>query len=83
MPGVTIGDGAIVAAKSIVVDDVPAYTIVGGNPAKVIKQRFCDETIKTLLEIAWWNWDTEKISTHLKKIVAADIDNLLLAADRE
>ena len=83
MPGVTIGDGAIVAAKSVVVSDVPAYSIVGGNPAKVIKQRFCDETIKTLLEIAWWDWDIKKISTNLEKIVTADIDTLLLAVDRE
>ena len=51
MPGVTIGDGAIIAAKSVVVKDVPPYSIVGGNPARIIKQRFSDETIKALLEI--------------------------------
>ena len=52
MPGVTIGDGAIIAAGSVVVNDVPAYSIVGGNPARIIKQRFATETIQTLLEIA-------------------------------
>ena len=77
MAGVKIGDGAIVAAKSIVVNNVPPYTIVGGNPAKIIKQRFTDEIINALLEIAWWNWDIKKISANLEKIVAADIDSLL------
>ena len=76
MPGVTVGDGAIIAAKSVVVSDVPAYTIVGGNPAKSIRQRFDNETIKLLLAIAWWNWDTEKIARNLEHIVAADITAL-------
>ncbi len=76
MPGVKIGDGAIVAAKSVVVNDVPAYTIVGGNPAKLIKQRFTSEAIAALLEIAWWNWSIEKISRNLVFIVSADIDAL-------
>ena len=81
MPGVTIKDGAIIAAKSVVVSNVPAYSIVGGNPAKVIKQRFDKNTIELLLKIAWWNWDIEKISANLKKIVAVDINALLLAAN--
>jgi len=76
MPGVKIGDGAIVAAKSVVVSDVPAYTIVGGNPAKLIKQRFSTGAIAALLEIAWWNWSIEKISRNLVPIVSADIDAL-------
>ena len=77
MPGVKIGDGAIVAAKSVVTNYVPPYTIVGGNPAEIIKQRFSDEIIKTLLEIAWWNWNIKKITDNLDKIVAADINSLL------
>ena len=76
MPGVTIGDGAIIAAKSVVVKDIPPYSIVGGNPAKIIKQRFSNETIKALLEIAWWNWDIQKISANLEYIVAANINAL-------
>lgn len=76
MPGVKVGDGAIIAAKSVIVKDVPPYTIVGGNPGVVIRQRFCDETIHALLEIAWWNWDIEKITKNLEKIVGADIEAL-------
>jgi virginiamycin A acetyltransferase len=76
MPGVTIADGAIVAAKSVVVRDVPPYTIVGGNPARVIRQRFADEVVAALLEIAWWDWSIETISQSLEAIVGADIDAL-------
>lgn len=76
MPGVCIGDGAIVAAKSVVVSDIAPYTIVGGNPAKLVKQRFSHDVIDALLEISWWNWDIEKISRNLEKIVSADVDTL-------
>ena len=76
MPGVKIGDGAIIAAKSVVTKDVKPYAIVGGNPAKVIRQRFSDEIINVLLEIGWWNWDIEKITVNLEKIVGADIEAL-------
>ena len=76
MPGVKIGDGAIIAAKSVVTKEVQPYTIVGGNPAQIIRQRFSDEIIQDLLEIAWWNWQIEKITEHLDKIVGADIDAL-------
>ncbi|MFB2892973.1 Vat family streptogramin A O-acetyltransferase [Aerosakkonemataceae cyanobacterium BLCC-F50] len=76
MPGVKIGDGAIIAAKSVVTKDVKPYTIVGGNPAQLIRQRFSDEIINLLLEIAWWNWDIEKITRNLEKIVGADIEAL-------
>ncbi|MBD2432203.1 MULTISPECIES: Vat family streptogramin A O-acetyltransferase [Fischerella] len=76
MPGVKIGDGAIVAAKSVVVKDVPPYAVVGGNPASLLRQRFPDEIIDALLEIAWWNWDIEKITRNLEKIVGADIEAL-------
>ena len=65
MPGVTIGDGAIIAANATVVKDVAPYSIVGGNPAKVIKKRFSDEKISKLLETQWWNWDIDKITENL------------------
>ncbi|WP_396135705.1 Vat family streptogramin A O-acetyltransferase [Chamaesiphon sp. OTE_20_metabat_361] len=77
MPGLQVGDGAIIAAKSVVVGDVLPYTIVGGNPAKCIRQRFDDETIEALLKVAWWNWDIEKITQNLEQIVAADLEALM------
>jgi virginiamycin A acetyltransferase len=66
MAGVKIGDGAIIAANSTVVKDVEPYTIVGGNPAQVIKKRFSEEKIKELLEMKWWNWDIEKITENVQ-----------------
>ena len=76
MPGVKIGDGAVVASKSVVVKDVPPYSVVGGNPAVLIRQRFPEETVKALLEIAWWDWDAEKITRCLAFILSTDIDAL-------
>ena len=78
MNGVTIGDGAIIAAGALVVKDVPPYSIVAGNPAKVVKKRFDDETISRLLDIAWWDWDIEKINQNLQLICSLDIDKLEL-----
>ena len=76
MPGVKIGNGAIVAARSVVVSDVPAYTVVGGNPAKPIKTRFAPEVIERLEAIAWWDWPVEKITRNLRLIVGGDVDAL-------
>lgn len=76
MPGVTIGDGAIIGAKSVVTKDVPPYTIVGGNPAKIIRARFDDQTIARLREIAWWDWSREKISRNIPIIIDNDLDKL-------
>ncbi|MBD2187767.1 Vat family streptogramin A O-acetyltransferase [Pseudanabaena mucicola] len=78
MAGVKIGDGAIIASKSVVVTDVPPYSIFGGNPAKCIRQRFDSEIVESLLEIAWWNWDIDKITSNLDKILSADIEALRL-----
>jgi len=73
MPGVTIGHGAIVAAKSVVTHDVPAYAIVAGNPAKVVKVRFDQATVARLVKTAWWDWPADKISCNLDAIRGADI----------
>jgi len=76
MPGIKIGDGAIIGAKSVVTRDVEPYTVVAGNPAKVIKKRFNDEVIKTLLTIQWWNWEIKKIEENIHIITGSDMDTL-------
>lgn len=83
MPGVRIGNGAIVSSRSVVVADVPAYTIVGGNPAKPIKQRFDPEVVARLELLAWWDWPIETITQHLELIVSGDIDALAGVAPRQ
>jgi len=79
MPAVKIGDGAIIAARSVVTKNVPAYTVVGGNPAQPIRKRFSNEVIAELIQIQWWNWDYAKITRNIKAIVGADIQALLKA----
>jgi len=66
LSGVKIGDGAIIAANSVIVKNVEPYSIVGGNPAKLIKYRFSEEQIKHLLEIKWWDWSEEKIIDNIE-----------------
>ncbi len=76
MPGVTIGDGAVIAAKSVVTADVPPYAIVGGNPAKLIRRRFADDVIAELLTIRWWDWSVDRITRNLDAIRGADLEAL-------
>lgn len=76
MPGVKIGDGSIIASRSVVSSDVPPYAIVGGNPAKIIRYRFSESIIDALLEIGWWNWEVEKVTRNLPAIVSANLDEL-------
>ena len=76
MPGVKVGDGAIIAANSTVVKNIEPYTIYGGNPAKFIKKRFSDEKVEFLLNLQWWNWDEEKIFNNLE-MLTSETDNFL------
>lgn len=76
MPAVTIGDGVIIASRSVVTKDIPPFTIVAGNPAKIIRMRFDELTIDKLLEIKWWEWPIDKITKNIEIIVASDINAL-------
>ncbi len=76
LPGVKIGNGAIVGAKSVVTKDVCAYGIVGGNPAQSIRKRFSDDVIQQLEAITWWDWPIEKITRNLEAIAGADLSVL-------
>jgi virginiamycin A acetyltransferase len=76
MPGVTIGDGAVIGARAVVTKDVEPYAIVGGVPAKAIKKRFNDETIQKLLALRWWDWPDERVRKKLPQIMSGDIDGL-------
>lgn len=77
MAGVRVGDGAIISTNAHVVKDVPPYAIVGGNPAKILKMRFPQETIEQLLEMKWWDWDIEKITKNVGTLTSGDLDSLL------
>jgi len=73
MPGVSIGDGAIVATRAVVTRAVPPYAIVGGNPATVLRYRFDHATIARLLRVRWWDWDAEKITRNVRAICGSEV----------
>lgn len=76
MSGVTIGDGAVIANNSHVVKNVDPYTIVGGNPAKLIRKRFDDETIEKLLKLKWWDFDIDEINRLSPILCSNNLDQL-------
>lgn len=81
LSGVNIGDGAVIGSQAVVSKDVPPYAIVSGNPARLVKMRFDEDTIKQLLQIQWWNWPVEKIRAHMQLICSQKIDEFLTTAD--
>ena len=80
MSGVSIGDGVVIANNSHVVKNVEPYSLIGGNPAKLIKYRFTPEQIEKLLEIKWWYWDDDKINQFSPLLCNNNIDNFINAA---
>ena len=76
MPGVQIGDGAIIASNATVTKNVPAYGIVGGNPANLIRKRFSDNEIQELLSLKWWDWEIERISKYVQDLTGDQIQAL-------
>ena len=81
MPGVHIGDGAIIAANSVVTKDVPAYCVAGGNPCRVIRPRFDEELTEYLLALRWWDWEPEKIFRNMDALCSGDLTRIRHIAD--
>ncbi len=81
LPGVSIGDGAIVSAGAVVAGDVPPYAIVGGIPARVLRKRFDEETIAAMLRIRWWDWSDELVAARMRAIMTPDMAAFVAAYD--
>lgn len=73
LSGVTIGNGAVVATRSVVTKDVRPYAIVAGNPAREVGRRFPDDQVEALERIAWWDWPIEKVLEHVEELSSPDL----------
>ena len=76
MPGIKVGNGAMIGARSVVTKNVAPYAIVAGNPAKPIRKRFTDSQIENLQQMAWWDWPEEQLAQYMKFLCSEDVDGL-------
>lgn len=82
LSGITIGDGAVIGANTVVTKSVDPFAVVVGNPGKMVKKRFSDEIVKKLLSIQWWNWDIQKIKEHIPLMLDNDIEKFIQEVER-
>lgn len=81
LSGVNIGDGAVVAARSVVTKNVPAYAVVAGQPARIIKYRFPEKTISRLLDLKWWDWPDDRVRGAVPDMLQDNINAFLEKAE--
>jgi len=81
LPGVHIGDGAIIAANSVVGRDIPPYCVAGGNPCRVLRPRFDRELTEYLLKLKWWDWPPDKIFRNLEALCSSDLERIKTIAE--
>lgn len=83
LSGVTVGDGAVVGARALVSQDVPPYHIVAGNPARCVRRRFSNEQVAALLQIAWWNWEVDRIRASTALMCSDDIEAFIASCQSD
>jgi acetyltransferase-like isoleucine patch superfamily enzyme len=77
LPGVTIGDGAVIGARAVIARDVRPYAVVVGNPAREVRRRFSDEQVDALRELRWWEWPEDRVRAHVDLLCSGDVEALL------